>query len=323
MVQRNDNRIKLCLSILLALYVACSSSARANPKAPELQQSAGTVVSFAPSNTELLYSLGAQDHLIGVCTYCDYPLEAKKQEKVGTFISANLERLARLKPKTVLVVDGQEALSNMLTRNGFHVVKLSNNSLNDIGSNMRTLGALTAHEAQSKELSSAFEQSLGQFNRILAQAKSKPRVFYCTWPDPLLTVGHNSFLNDVITTCSGVNIASNLPTAYPHYSTERLVLSDPDIIILPYEAHGLSFLNRQPWTSLRAVREKRVFYLPAPSEDGLSRPTTRIIKGMLWLAERLHPELSPQLKDWFDQARQPISSQSPLKQAEQSKRLVR
>src|SRR5262245_34070841 len=42
------------------------------------------LVSLAPSNTELLYEIGAEKELLGVCTNCDYPEAAKKIEKAGT-----------------------------------------------------------------------------------------------------------------------------------------------------------------------------------------------------------------------------------------------
>jgi iron complex transport system substrate-binding protein len=295
-------------SVLLSF--ACASGAQAS----------GGVVSFAPSNTELLFALGAEDKIQGVCSYCDFPVDAKNKTKVGTFVSANLERLARIHPDTVLLVNGQEALANVLKRNGFHVVMLSNNSLADIDRNVRTLGALTGHESDSQKLCQAFDQSMKSLKKILQGTSRRPKVFYCTWPNPLLTVGRTSFLNDVITTCSGTNIAGDLSAPYPHFSTERLVLSDPDLIILPYEARGLKFLEGHPWSCLRAVREHRVYYLPEPAKDGLARPTTRIVEGMYWLAEKLHPELSLPLKDWFTHCTEVIS---PRLQPADLKRHVR
>src|SRR4030095_3331815 len=100
--------------------------------APARAESAGTtepvahrIVSLAPSNTELLFSLNAGDSLVGVSTHCDYPPEAKKREKVGTFTSVNLERLVQLKPDAVLLVNGQESLAASLRRRNLNVIVLN------------------------------------------------------------------------------------------------------------------------------------------------------------------------------------------------------
>jgi len=49
---------------------------------PEGSIAAPRVVSLAPSNTELIYSLNAQDRLVGVSSYCLYPPETKSKQKV-------------------------------------------------------------------------------------------------------------------------------------------------------------------------------------------------------------------------------------------------
>ena len=110
------------------------------------------IVSYAPSNTELLYSIHADNELIGTCTYCDFPLAVEEKENSVRLSPANIERLSRLKPDSVVLVSGQESLSGMLMHNGFHVRLLQNTKLSDIGDNLRALGALTSHEKNAQEL---------------------------------------------------------------------------------------------------------------------------------------------------------------------------
>lgn len=266
--------------------------------------SAGTatrIVSFAPSNTELLYALGAGNRIIGVCNCCDYPAAAKGIPQVGTFSTANLERLARLKPDAVVCVSGQDALAASVKRLGFNVQLLNNNRLADVARNITSLGKMTNKTAEAAQLSQRFDSAVLQLREIVGKAQKKPRIFYCIWTNPLMTVGKDSFLDDVITACGAINIAtisSATRSAYPTFSAERLVLADPDVVVLPYEAQKQQVLSRPPWKQLRAVRGKHIIYSPDPTHDGLARPTMRSIDGMYWLSSKLHPDLSAELAKW-------------------------
>ncbi|MBI4533283.1 MAG: cobalamin-binding protein [Candidatus Melainabacteria bacterium] len=278
---------------------------------------ASRIVSLAPSNTELIFAIGAEDKLRGVSRFCNYPPAATRYERVGTFTNASVERLAKLKPEIILLVNGQEALAEMLRKHGFRTVLLNNTSLTQIGENLRIVGRLTGHLPEADKLASALTSSIGNLSGIIAQEKIRPRIFYCVWPQPLLTVGRNTFLNEVITTSGGINIAGQLKAAYPQFSLERLVLSNPDVIILPHEARGQSFLNRQPWISLRAVKMQHVYFLPPPEENYLARPSPHVMEGLYWLSVRLHPRLSGKLSSWLNEwqlaAKAPLSTKNLTK----------
>jgi iron complex transport system substrate-binding protein len=288
------------------MLIACASCAQADELASVEQARASggarRVVSLAPSNTELLYSIDAGDCLVGVSTHCDYPPEAKKHEKVGSFTFVNLERLAQLKPDAVLLVSGQEQLAGSIRRHNFNAVVLNNDSLSQIPVNLRTLGNLTDRSSTAAEAADSLSRCLSQLASITASLAWKPTVFYCVWPQPLLSVGGKSFLNEVITATGGKNIAENMRSAYPQFSIERLVLANPDVIVLPHEARGQKFLSRPPWTYLSAVANHHVFFLPEPAKDNLARPTPRIVDGLYWLATRLHPELRGRLTTWYHDA---------------------
>lgn len=258
------------------------------------------IVSLAPSNTELLCSVGAKDQIIGVSTFCDYPKEVSGITKVGTFISANLERLARLKPDLVMLVSGQEELAGKIKNHHLNAVVIDNSKLTDIGKNLKQVGELSGHCQEGEEASEKFATKLQDLAIIIKRANKSPKVFYCVWPQPLMTAGKSSFIHGIITSCGGINVAGDINVSYPRFSLERLVLSNPDLIIMPYEAHNQTFMKQSPWNKLQAVRQNRVYYLPDQKNDMLSRPTLRVIKGMAWLGGIFHPELKSQLAIWSE-----------------------
>jgi len=265
------------------------------PKSPV---ATSRLVSLAPSNTELLCSIGAKSEIIGVCSFCDYPREICNVKPVGTFVSVNMERLCRLKPDYVLLVSGQEMLASQLAHNNFKTLILDNSHLANISKNLKFLGNITGKTVEASLTATNFEQALCGLKSLWPSQEKQPTVFYCVWPQPLMTAGRDSFLNEVITACGGTNIAAEVPSSYPRYSMEQLVLKNPDVIILPYEARGQSFLTRAPWTMLKAVKEKRLYYLPDQKHDTLSRPTMRVLSGLAWLSTILHPERKAELDAW-------------------------
>jgi iron complex transport system substrate-binding protein len=60
------------------------------------------IVSLVPSVTEVLFAIAAQDLLVGVTDFCDYPPEARRKPSVGGMVAANLETILMLKPDIVI-----------------------------------------------------------------------------------------------------------------------------------------------------------------------------------------------------------------------------
>lgn len=291
--RKNEITVKRSSAILVMaalLQLAATSAVKAQEGTTYRR-----IASLAPSNTELLCAAGGAKQLVGRSNFCDYPPSVDKVEGVGTFIAPNFERLTRIGPDLILLVSGQEKIENQLQKKHFQTCLLSNASLQDIGCNLRKLGEISGHKDQGEKAAQQFEIQMHRFSALIAASKSRPKVFYCVWTQPIMTAGGKSFLNEIITTCGGTNIASDIAAAYPTFSQERLLAADPDVIILPHEALGQSCLKAPPWKCLRAVRQGKVYYLPDRRNDTLSRPTNRVLIGMHWLGGILHPDLRAQL----------------------------
>lgn len=289
--------VPLALAAAIALLSACSPDVA---QQPNQRLHCGRYVSMAPSNTELLYALHADDNLVGVCNQCDYPKQVKQKPTVGSFTTLDLEQLLTLKADSAFLVEGQEGISDAISKHPeLHCqpIILQNRRVRDIAHNLSSLGALTGHSKEAQPLVQSFSKQVDALVTTIAGSKAPtPKVFFCVWPEPLTTVGGSSYLNEAITICGGENIAAKLPAAYPPFNTEQILAVQPDVIILPHEVEGQSFLHNPPWNSLKAVANKRVYYLPFRDDDRLSRPTLRLVEGLYWLAQRLHPELAGRIR---------------------------
>ena len=59
----------------------------------ELLEPAQRLVSLAPSNTEMLFAIGAGEKLVGVTEHCNYPPAAINIEKIGAYKTLSIEKL--------------------------------------------------------------------------------------------------------------------------------------------------------------------------------------------------------------------------------------
>lgn len=305
-----SRRCVLTYTLLVACWMLPLLCALANENANAVGGAsvpAPKLVSLAPSNTELIYSLGAEKQLLAVSDVCDYPPAAKTRLKAGSFVNAKVELITMIKPDHVLLVTGQEAIAATLRARGIGVLVLKNEHLADVSTNLIQLGKITGQTARATKLSSSFDNCLVQLKTILAKAKSHPRVFFCVWPEPLITAGAGSFLHEVATTCGAVNIAESLPAAYPRMNVERIITGKPEILIMASQAKEQDFWKKPPWTSTPAFRAGKIYFLPEADKDPLARPTLRIVEGLFWLADKVHPELHLDLERWVISSRNSLS----------------
>ena len=259
------------------------------------------LVSIAPSNTELIFSLNSGDGLIGVSNKCAYPPQAKSIEKVGDFKAVKLEKLARLKPDLILLASGQESIAHTLKKHGFAVEILDNSTIDKMASNIVRLGNITGHIKEARQLSAKFDADLKSLRKLTGESKIKPRVFICVWPNPLMSAGKDSFMDQCISACGGTNCTGDLNQPYPRINPERLLLMRPELIIIPNEVRNEKFWEKTPWKDMKAVKDKKFFILPQYETDCLYRPTLRIKDALYWLALTMHPEQKAALEKWKNQ----------------------
>ncbi len=61
------------------------------------------IISVAPSVTEILFSIGAGDKIVGRTDYCDYPAEVANIQSIGTLMEPSIEKMAELNPDLIIV----------------------------------------------------------------------------------------------------------------------------------------------------------------------------------------------------------------------------
>jgi iron complex transport system substrate-binding protein len=293
----------------LILLSACSSQPESTPvpqfspiedglgREISLDEPAQKVVSLAPSNTEILFAVGAGDQVIGRDEFSDYPELANSLPSVGGgFGDYNLESIVDLEPDLVLAAEINtpeqvQALEDL----GLTVFLLSNpTSLEEMYGNLITVARLTGHESETGELVDRLRDRVSQVEESVESAPDQPTAFYeLDAPDPSApwTAGAGTFIDTLITMAGGANIASDLEGQYLQLSVEELLVLDPQVILLGDAAYGVtleSLSERPGWNSISALANERVYTF---DDNLVSRPGPRLVDGLEELARLLHPDL--------------------------------
>jgi iron complex transport system substrate-binding protein len=268
------------------LIVFCGLNVFALETAPGPQR----VISLAPSVTETLFALGFGDRLVGVTTYCDYPVEAQRLPKIGGFMNPSLEVIVAKKPDVVIGVNTatDPAKAREMERLGLRVTLISVASLNDILTGIKSIARLMGSPQTGEKLVAKIDANFQAIKKRVAAAPRR-RVLLAVGIRPLVVAGGRNFIDELITLAGGENIAGSATQPWLNLPEEYVVAKAPQVII---EA-GMGSERQQSgkrWGDLKsvpAVINGRVYSYPS---DKILRPGPRVGDALTELAGLIHPE---------------------------------
>ena len=250
------------------------------------------VVSLAPSATEIVFALGAQDRLVAVDDYSDHPAEAKALPKLGGFRTSP-ERILAYRPDLIFAISSGD-LAEQLDQRGQPVVVFDPNDLEGVYANIGLIGTLLDREEAARALVDRMRARIAAVALKAGGATTRPRVLHevdSTDPARVYVAGPRNFIDSIITLVGGQNVGASAPTKFPRFSPEEIVRSDPQVIVLGDARYGVTpavVAARPGYAVIDAVRNGRV--LPI-DEDIVSRPGPRLADGVEAYARLVHPEI--------------------------------
>ena len=247
------------------------------------------VVSVAPSNTELVFALGKQSVLVGRSDYDDYPADVKKIPSIGGFEPPNYEKIVGAQPDLLLLIGGSEEARNKLTGDyKLNVFVLDPKNFDDLYADIKNLGIILNAQSAAEQLVADMQKSVKEITDKVAKATTKPKVFYEVWNDPLMTAGAGTFINDLITMAGGENVGASVK-GWGNFSPEQLAAANPDIYVAGSPDAAAKVKDRKDALSLKAVKDGKLFGVE--DENLVVRPGPRLVLGLQWFAQTIHPEL--------------------------------
>jgi iron complex transport system substrate-binding protein len=248
-----------------------------------LAQPAKRIVSLAPHVTESLFAVGAGSRIVATVDYSDYPEAAKKIARVGGYSRIDLEAVAAQKPDLVIAWESGNSAAHVakLRALGLPLYVTQPNRIDDVASTLERFSQLAGTTEAGRAATAHFRTRLENL-RARHAARPTVRTFYQIWKQPLMTVGGQQIITDVIKLCGGENVFAGLQTMAPTVTVEAVIAANPEAIVASGmgESRPEWLDDWKRWTSVTAVARDNLFFVPP---ELIQRHTPRLLDG----AERL------------------------------------
>lgn len=244
------------------------------------------VVSLAPSVTEILFAIGADDMIVGRTDYCNYPEVASSIESIGTYSSPNMELIIEKNPKYVIASDFiDENIKNQLEAVGTTVYVVNASSVEEIENEIIKIGDMLDLSDNAKKVVDDMKREAEQVAQVRDAATVTKTVFFDL--GSFYSVGNDTFLGNVLDDIGVTNIAADSGESWPQLSVEAIVEANPDIYISSYTSAD-DLRNTSGLNTLDCMQESNLIILDSELADCLQRPGPRIVEAELKLARLLY-----------------------------------
>jgi iron complex transport system substrate-binding protein len=284
-------KIFLCFVLLVSVFVGCNKKDNDKPVVFSIKDDLEReivfekipkkIISLAPNLTEILFAIGSGDMLVGVTNYCNFPTEAKTINKVADLISVNYEALAFANPDLVLMtVEGNSKESfDKITSMGINVFVSNPRNLNGILKSIEDFGTITNNSENATSVINYIYKKIDSLGQSISQ-QSNPKILFLVSISPLISIGTNTYLNEVIELSGGINICAGNKFNYPVINREEVLAKKPDYILLPDDliTDPTEVLKVYPeWKVLDVAKNNRIKLFNA---DLVQRPATRVAEAV-------------------------------------------
>jgi iron complex transport system substrate-binding protein len=248
------------------------------------------IVTWAPSNTEILFALGLGPTVVGVSgAFDNYPLAARSIAHVAGQggVTPDVEKIVSLRADLVLNgFAGGDDWKKRVRDLGIPVFSIYASTLDDALHDIETVGELTGTPARAAAVTASMSTSMAE---AVAPYAGQPPVtcFFEAYYPPLTSVGPHTFIFDVLRRAGCSPVSSSAKSDYPAWSVERLVQDSPAVYLAASEsATSTAAVGKRPgFFGIAAVAAGQVFLVDS---DLITRPGPRVVDALAAVARDLH-----------------------------------
>ena len=255
-----------------------------------------TIVSLAPSVTEILFDLGVGSKLKGRTQFCSYPSEVSDIKVVGNMTDPSTEDIVDIYPDLIIAATHyKEEVLGKFEEAGIQIVsRATPETIDGMYDFILKLGAIVDRNYEARALVSGMRSKVGTVQMKLKGITEKPKAYYVVgtgqWGE--YTAGSDTFISEIISIAGGKNAADDVKGW--KYTIEKLIDNDPEIIF-GGEFNINTMKDGENYQILSAVQNDKCIIV---NENIFSRPSPRLIyEGLDILLEMFHEDIANQLNN--------------------------
>jgi iron complex transport system substrate-binding protein len=243
------------------------------------------IVSTSPVITETLFALGAGPRVVGVSTYCRYPMEASSRTRIGTYLEPNVEAIVRLKPDLVLVEKLPNRAIEQLTAAAIPLRTVVTGNLAANMKLMEDVAEAAGVKDRGLQLTARLRQELNALK--ISPGTARVRVVFVVGRSPrsldnLIAAGRASYLDELIALAGGENVIDSA-LAYAKISLETMIRARPGVIVDMGEmgdAPGVSEAKQREVQTLWGARKEIRAQVRVVADDRFAVPGPRMVEAV-------------------------------------------
>lgn len=247
------------------------------------------IISLSSALSETVYALGKGNEIVAVDVTSEYPAAIKQKPRASRDRTFSLEGLLAFKPDLILTPPNElsYAVESKLKQLGVKVVTIKQEySAKGAERFVKEVGQAIGLSKEGIALAQELDTRIKQVQGSLKSNNTKPKVLfiYARGVGLMSVAGKGSHIDALITLAGGRNAVQEFSDFKP-YSTEALIKSNPDIILMfDFGASSLGGQNavlNMPGVSLtNAGKNKRVITMDGPLLINFSTRLPQAIKEL-------------------------------------------
>jgi iron complex transport system substrate-binding protein len=293
--------IAICIAATLLLSACTQKTARLlidrGGNTVSVSGRIDTVISTAPSSTEIIVDLGLADKLVAIDKY-SLDVEGVDQNlTLIDFFFPDAEAIIGINPD-IIISNGHNNLGagddpyKLIREAGIPVVYIPlSPDIGGICRDIEFMAEMLNVPERGRELARSLQGQVDEIAAIGETIKNKKTVYFEIEPPPnIASVGHTTYLDEMITIIGAVNIfADQMGVIFP--GVEAILDRNPDVIITNIDKRYDpldEIRSRTGFEHINAVKNNAVYLVDTNSA---ARPSAHILLALRQMAKAVYPDI--------------------------------